>query len=101
MDPKQIRRTLDLIIGQHGTITQHIIETQVDLTEFCRQAEERLDHIERIGNEHLYTPLVQSPLTWKKVDLRTFHLKILTVVTTPDLVGNIQILLGETTTLNF
>ncbi|PKU83825.1 hypothetical protein MA16_Dca025672 [Dendrobium catenatum] len=55
MDPEQIQRTLDLIVGQLGTITKQIREAQIDLAEFRRQAEERLDHIERIGNHAPYT----------------------------------------------
>ncbi|KAL0905685.1 hypothetical protein M5K25_024124 [Dendrobium thyrsiflorum] len=56
MDPKHIQRTLDLILGQLGTVTQQIRETQGDLADFRRQAGERLDNIERLGNPAIYTP---------------------------------------------
>ncbi|KAL0928109.1 hypothetical protein M5K25_002350 [Dendrobium thyrsiflorum] len=50
MDPEHIQQTLDLILGQIGTVTQRIRETQIELTDFRRQTGERLDNIERFGN---------------------------------------------------
>ncbi|KAL0911334.1 hypothetical protein M5K25_019468 [Dendrobium thyrsiflorum] len=56
MDPEQIQRTVDLILGQLGTVTQQIRETQGELADFKRQAGERLDNIDRLGNPVIYTP---------------------------------------------
>ncbi|KAL0906257.1 hypothetical protein M5K25_024735 [Dendrobium thyrsiflorum] len=47
MDPEQIQQTLDLIVGQLGTVTQQIRETQGELADFRRQAGEHQDNIER------------------------------------------------------
>ncbi|KAL0907240.1 hypothetical protein M5K25_025797 [Dendrobium thyrsiflorum] len=56
MDSEQIQWTLDLILGQLGTVTQQIRETQGELVDFRRQAGERLDNTERLENPAIYTP---------------------------------------------
>ncbi|KAL0919911.1 hypothetical protein M5K25_012037 [Dendrobium thyrsiflorum] len=56
MDPQHIQRTLDLILGQLGTVTQQIRDTQGELADFRRQAGKQLDNIERLGNTAIYTP---------------------------------------------
>ncbi|KAH0469090.1 hypothetical protein IEQ34_002322 [Dendrobium chrysotoxum] len=47
MDPEQLGRTLDLLVGQMNTISQQLKENQADLAEFRRTTTDRLDTIER------------------------------------------------------
>ncbi|XP_020687617.1 uncharacterized protein LOC110103305 [Dendrobium catenatum] len=56
MDPQHLQATLDLILGQLGTVTQQIRNTQTDLADFRRHTSDRLDNIERNGNPAIYTP---------------------------------------------
>ncbi|XP_020697995.2 uncharacterized protein LOC110110733 [Dendrobium catenatum] len=56
MDPQHLQATLDLILGQLGTVTQQIRNTQTDLADFRRHTNDRLDNIERNGNPAIYTP---------------------------------------------
>ncbi|PKU78260.1 hypothetical protein MA16_Dca025557 [Dendrobium catenatum] len=56
MDPQHLQATLDLILGQLGTVTQQICNTQTDLADFRRHTSDRLDNIERNGNPAIYTP---------------------------------------------
>ncbi|PKU87343.1 hypothetical protein MA16_Dca021291 [Dendrobium catenatum] len=56
MDPEHMQVTLDLIVGQLGTVTQQLRNTQTDLADFRSQTSDRLDNIERIGNPAIYTP---------------------------------------------
>ncbi|KAL0915654.1 hypothetical protein M5K25_016087 [Dendrobium thyrsiflorum] len=57
MDPEQLGRTLDLLVGQMGAISQQLKENQSDLAELRRQTTERFDSLERGRNQPpLYTP---------------------------------------------
>ncbi|KAL0914066.1 hypothetical protein M5K25_017571 [Dendrobium thyrsiflorum] len=72
MESETIQRTLDLILGQLGTVTQQIRDTQGELTDFRRQTGERLDNIERcmgdpdvdhrfVFDDHGRTDILASP----------------------------------------
>ncbi|KAL0902845.1 hypothetical protein M5K25_028476 [Dendrobium thyrsiflorum] len=57
MDPEQLGRTLDLLVGQMGVISQQLKENQSDLAELRCQTTERFDHLERGRNQPpLYMP---------------------------------------------
>ncbi|KAI0507857.1 hypothetical protein KFK09_013985 [Dendrobium nobile] len=57
MDPEQLSRTLDLLVGQMGAISQQLKENQSDLAELRRQTTDRFDNLERGRNQApLYTP---------------------------------------------
>ncbi|KAL0927386.1 hypothetical protein M5K25_001551 [Dendrobium thyrsiflorum] len=47
MDPEQLSKTLDLLVGQMGVISQQLKENQSDLAELRRQTTERFDNLER------------------------------------------------------
>ncbi|PKU87359.1 hypothetical protein MA16_Dca008455 [Dendrobium catenatum] len=57
MDPEQLGRTLDLLVGQMNTISQQLKENQSDLAELRRNTTERFDTLERaIDHPTPYTP---------------------------------------------
>ncbi|PKU61994.1 hypothetical protein MA16_Dca029171 [Dendrobium catenatum] len=57
MDPEQLGRTLDLLVGQMNTISQQLEENQADLAELRRNTTERFDTLERARDHPTpYTP---------------------------------------------
>ncbi|PKU77552.1 hypothetical protein MA16_Dca013673 [Dendrobium catenatum] len=50
MDPEHLQATLDLIVGQLGSVMQQIRNTQTDLADFRRHTSDRLDNIKRMRN---------------------------------------------------
>ncbi|PKU59205.1 hypothetical protein MA16_Dca026200 [Dendrobium catenatum] len=57
MDPEQLGRTLDLLVGQMNTISQQLKENQADLAELRRNTTERFDTLERTRDHPTpYTP---------------------------------------------
>ncbi|KAL0924627.1 hypothetical protein M5K25_005473 [Dendrobium thyrsiflorum] len=49
MDPEQLGRTLDLLVGQMNNISQQLKENQVDLVELRRTTTDRFDTLERVS----------------------------------------------------
>ncbi|KAL0917606.1 hypothetical protein M5K25_012680 [Dendrobium thyrsiflorum] len=47
MDPEQLGRTLDLLVGQINNISQQLRESQADFAEFRRTTTDRFDSLER------------------------------------------------------
>ncbi|PKU75292.1 hypothetical protein MA16_Dca019338 [Dendrobium catenatum] len=56
MDPTHLQTTLDMIMGQLGTLTQQMKDTQTSVAELRRHTGERLDNIERMRHPAIYTP---------------------------------------------
>ncbi|KAL0928234.1 hypothetical protein M5K25_000106 [Dendrobium thyrsiflorum] len=49
MDPEQLHRTLNLLVGQMNNISQQLKKNQADLADLRRQTTERFDNLDREG----------------------------------------------------
>ncbi|KAI0522623.1 hypothetical protein KFK09_005008 [Dendrobium nobile] len=57
MDTEQLQRTLDVLVGQIGNLTQQVRADQADAAEFCRLTMEHLDNLDRARSmPFIYTP---------------------------------------------